>query len=354
MNIKEIVFFHINSLIGRVNVSELTKEILTKYPNSKWDHTHWNYYRSQIISEKGRYSHLFSDEIKNNLRIATYDRSYPKSPYKNKLPVKGSPKNKWPDWQIPTDEDQLTLARILLPHIKILDPKIVALIVEDNNKNLSIWQEQFQILGIRSDIYLWENSPVAFPGIRRHVGTREIAQFKGDLKYSSSKNAIYLDANSYPKEIWSFSLRNIKYGNTNPYDYSLAHILDHKDYKTRNSNELKGFEKSEDKNLFAGLYTSCANTIYIPTTFLKPTDHNSKIRQILIQLVDKYYGSICNVLPHNLSFNLDDIEDDWRLDNFSPPTVVGNVDNAHNFLVYRNNLINRRLENLLQERNKGF
>jgi hypothetical protein len=350
MNIKDIVFYHINSLDGKVNIQEMTNEILSTHPGSKWDHTHWSFYRSQITSEKGRYSHLFSDEIKENLKKISYDRVNRPSVAINKSAISKSyshqlEKDKWPLWEIPSDEEQISLAKILLPYIKILNPKIVALITEDNNKNLSIWQDQLYDLNIRPDIYLWQNSPVAFPGIRRHVGTSETSTFRTNPKLSMGENALYLDDNSYPKEIWSFALKNIRYGKKNPANYSLAHILDHKDYNTRNNDELIGFEKSEDKNLFAGLYTSCTNSIYIPTTFLKPTDHNSRIRQLLIQIVDKYYGSICNPLPHNLSFNLADIEDRWRLERFPEPTIVGKADNIHNFLVYRNNIINTRIKN---------
>ncbi len=356
MNIKEIVFYHINSLNGNVNVEDLTNEILNTHPNSKWDYTHWNYYRSQITSERGRYSHLFSDEVKNNLKTISYeqvDRPSAKSAKSSNVSTSKSPYNQWPEWNIPSDEEQISLARILIPYIKILNPKIIELIVEDNNKNLSIWQDQLQDLGIKADIYLWENSPVTFPGIRRHVGNKETTTFKTNPRLSIGENALYLDANSYPKEIWSFALRNKKYGNTNPANYSLAHILDHKDYKTRNIAELNGFQKTVDKNLFAGLYTSSANTIYIPTTLLKPTDHNSKIRQLLIQIVDKYYGSVCNVLPHSLSFNLENIEDAWRLERFPPPTVVGKTDNIHNFIVHRNNIINTRIKEL-QAQKKAF
>jgi|GEM_PF-1425934 len=350
MTTKDIVFHHINSLKGKVNIQELTDEILKNDPNSKWDDTHWSFYRTQITSEKGRYSHLFSNEIKTNLKVLPGERinrftsPLRKIVQKNERSVP-TIKNKWPQWDIPTDEEQILLASVLLPYIKILHPTIVAYIAEDNNKNLSVWTDQLQNLGIRPDIYLWQNSPVVFPGIRRHVGSEETTDFRKNQKFSRGENALCLDDNSYPKEIWSFALQNKRYGMKNPPNYSLAHMLDHKDFKSRNIDELIGFQKSDDKNLFAGLYTSCANTIYIPTTFVKPTDHNSNIRQLLIQIVDKYYKSVCFPLPHNLFFNLSNIEDRWRLENFPPPTIVGTLNNIHNFILYRNKIINERIKN---------
>jgi hypothetical protein len=251
----------------------------------------------------------------------------------------------WSQWQTPSDKEQIVLAKILLPYIKILSPEIVKVIVDSNNKNRNRWTCEFEKLGIRPDIYLWENSPVTFPGIRRHSGIKEVASFGSTAKTIRGDNALVLDDNSYPKELWSFALRNCKYDKTNPPNFSLAHIVDHKDYKTRSNEELKDFKQSEQKHLFAGLYTSCANTVWIPNLLLKPTDSKGKLRLLMIQIVAKYYSSVCNILPYNLSFNLDNIEDEWRIENFPEPTLVGNVANATNFMQYRNNLIDDTIKN---------
>ncbi len=350
MTTKELVFQQIKRLNGNVNVAELTKAVLQNNPNSKWDHTHWSYYKGNIISERGRYTHLFSDDVKKNLReVAPYKSDLiSKSPrtVRTKIVSPRTISTDWPTWRTPNDEEQILLARVLLPFVKILAPEIVALIVEDNNKNLGDWKTQFDALGIQADIYLWQDSPVAFPGIRRHVGSGETTIFRSGPKLSKAENALYLDDNTYPKQLWSFALRRKRFGMKNPAHYSLAHILDHKDYNTRNSDELVGFETSENKNLFAGLYTSCVNSVYVPTTFLKPTDHNSKIRKLLIQIVDKYYGSVCKPLPHSLSFNLAEIEEQWQLEKFPQPTVVGNVTDVRSFLSYRNSVINERIKQL--------
>ncbi len=73
MTTKELVFQQIKRLNGNVNVAELTKAVLQNNPNSKWDHTHWSYYKGNIISERGWYTHIFSDDVKKNLReVAPY------------------------------------------------------------------------------------------------------------------------------------------------------------------------------------------------------------------------------------------------------------------------------------------
>jgi hypothetical protein len=349
MSAKEIVFRHITETKGKVNLQDLTKEILKYDPSSKWDNSHWSFYRTQITSKVGRYTDLFNDEIKRNLRQfkGKVDRgSFPTSRHtihKEKSNVRS---DKWLQWEVPNENEELMLARVLLPYIKILHPHIIASVVEDNNKNLTVWSEQLQNLGVNPTIYLWHNSPVAFPGIRRHVGTGETSSFRSNPKLSIGENALYLDDNSYPKEVWSFALRNLQFGKKNPPEYSLAHILDHKDHNSRNTTELTGFQLSEDKHLYAGLYTSCVNSFYVPTNFLKPTDHNSKIRQLLIQIVDKYYGAVCNPLPFGNSFNLNSIEGQWRLENFPEPVIVGNLSYINNFLAYRNRVINKRIGEL--------
>ncbi len=297
MTTKELVFKHIEKVNGKVNVAELSKAVMQNDPGSRWDHSHWGYYKTNITSERGRYTNLFSDEVKKNLReVAPYKSDIINKPQRTvrmKSFSPGTTNTDWPMWLTPNDEEQVSLANVLLPYVKILAPEIVALIVEDNNKNLSDWKAQLDGLGIQSDIYLWHDSPVAFPGIRRYVGSGETSVFRSGPKLSKAENALYLDDNTYPKQLWSFALRGKRFGMRNPAHYSLAHILDHKDHNTRNSAELIGFETSETKNLFAGLYTSCVNSVYVPTAFLKPTDHNLKIRKLLIQIVEKYYGEAC-------------------------------------------------------------
>lgn len=250
-------------------------------------------------------------------------------------------KNHWPDWSKPNDADEIELARILCPFIKIISPDIVKLLVEDNNKQLEKWRNSFTELNINPDIYLWENSPVAFPGIRRHVGNKEIKKFKGgSLKV---KDSLALDDNSYPKEIWSYIFRNRKADKKGPTDYSLAHIIDHKDYKSRKEDEIDNLILKAKKNSFAALYTSVVNTIFVPNNFLKPTDHKGNLRMLLIQIIHEYYSPICTPLPYGCSYNLSKVEASWKLSNFPKPDIVGDVDSMDEFLKYRNGVVEDKI-----------
>lgn len=253
------------------------------------------------------------------------------------------PKTDWPKWQQPTNDEMLVLAKTLIPYVKIIHPKIVALVVKENNKKRDEWAERFEARGICLNTYLWPSSPVVFPGIRRHSGTAEINAFKSRSTDIIAKT-LSLDDNSYPKEIWSFALRGRKIEKNNPYGYALAHVLDHKDYGSRIKRELKGDFSKVDKKGFAGLYTSCVNTIWTPTSLLKPTDHNTKLRSLINQIINNQYKDVCEILPYGLEFISDTTDTEWDLANFSKmPQPVGEVEFMPEFLNYRNGIIEKLL-----------
>jgi hypothetical protein len=258
-------------------------------------------------------------------------------------------KENWPEWSVPSNKSMLQLAKVIMPHIKILSPDIVKLVVEDNNNQFKKWKKKFNNIGVRTDIYLWENSPITFPGIRRHVGKDEEMDVKKNRKSAKGVDSILLDDNSFPKELWSFVLRGRKADKYGPTNFSLAHVVDHKDYKSRHAEEINGFEKSKEKNLYSGLHTSCANTVWVPNNLLKPTDHKGNLRKLLIQLVHKYYDSVCTILPHGKTLNLENIANEWHIDRFPKPTIVGNIDNTKDFITYRNKIMKERIDTLLLE-----
>lgn len=339
MTTKALVFAYIKKVNGNVDLDALTKAVFENRPASKWQQSHWDYYRSGITSPNGRYAHVFSEEIKVNL-VAGSRRMKATSSSPVPTRTRRSGGKHWPVWSLPSEDDQLLLAKALLPFVKLLSPDIVAAVVADNNRNRDLWSEQFAEVGISLDSYLWDDAPVTFPGVRRHVGGKEVVDFRTRGKLATGENALCLDDNSYPKQVWSFALRNAPFPMNNPPGYSLAHILDHKDFATRNADELLGHLPSAEKNRYAGLYTSCVNAVYVPTNFIKPTDHNSRIRLLLMQIVDRYYSSVCKPLPENLSLNLENISKEWRLDNFPKPQVVGNLAYVQAFLDFRNMKIN--------------
>lgn len=242
----------------------------------------------------------------------------------------------WPEWEVPTDQDLLELARITVPYIRFLNPDIVQAIVEDNSHNHSSWHDQLRERGIDPDLYLWERSSCAFPGVRRHAGSSEIAQHRRRMDTTSThENALALDDNHYPKTVWSFVLRGKAFQNQGPIGYSLAHLADHKRYKNRSQGEFDGMDTgpSELPALF-GLYTSVANTCYMPVGLIRPTDFGFVLRNLLQRQAVRLYGSFCNLLPPNLSVRANQSHE-WSLDSFAWGEPVGSLEYVQAFVDFR-------------------
>jgi hypothetical protein len=63
--IKDLVVAHIARTNGHVDYEELTHEVLQHFPTSKWQKSHWQYWRYQLA--KGRSRHLLTEEQRHNL-----------------------------------------------------------------------------------------------------------------------------------------------------------------------------------------------------------------------------------------------------------------------------------------------
>ena len=192
------------------------------------------------------------------------------------------PKTQWPAWPHPKDEDLLELARTMAPFVRFLDPGIVEAVTEDNRRFGSEWSASLEALGIDPAIYLWEGSPCAFPGVRRYAGSTEIAVFRKRTETGEAPpQCLSLDDNDYPKHLWAFVFTSKPFRKRGPPGYQLAHLFDHKEYGSRLHDELdtpRGFEESV---LPYGLFTSAANSVYAPGTFVKPTDFSPKLRSLI-------------------------------------------------------------------------
>jgi len=244
--------------------------------------------------------------------------------------------SKWPIWDSPSDDELYELVNLSAKYIKFLNVDIVKALVDDNNKHKNEWIEILQMNEINPEIYLWENSPCAFPGVRRYSGSKEIASFRKHIKLTNSDfhNAIKLDDNDFPKHIWSFTFRGKLFQKKGPANYSLAHLADHKEYKNRLFSEFTTQFKDKKHELF-GLFTCPTNTVYIPTSLIRPTDFSPTIRKLLISKANALYGNVCNLLPSWVRIDSNQI-DKWHHTNFQWSEPVGQIENMKLFLDYRN------------------
>ena len=246
----------------------------------------------------------------------------------------------WPEWPLPSENEILLLAKSLMPFVKFLHPDIVEIITEDNEGRREVWSEQLKNCGVAPEMYLWDSSPCAFPGIRRYAGSKEIAQFRGKAKEQGGQpqDALSLDDNDFPKQIWSFIFRGKQFQKFGPDGYSLAHLIDHKDYKNRCEDE---FSCPVDENIpvrLFGLYTSVANTVYIPSNFLKPTDFDGTIRMLLQRKAFDLYGGICNPVPPMMTPQKSSSVE-WEISQFDWADPVGAPSTVKAFLEFRAEVI---------------
>jgi hypothetical protein len=254
----------------------------------------------------------------------------------------------WPEWDLPDQEDLVQLAKLTTPYIRFLHPDIVRFIVADNQLHRERWGARLTEHGVDPSLYLWEDSPCAFPGVRRYAGSAEIAHHRKKAAGTARPaNAIALDDNSYPKQIWSFVFLGKRFPNHGPVDYSLAHLVDHKNYKNRVHGEfdILGNNTQNQIPTYFGLYTSPTNAVYMPIGLMRPTDFSFPLRNLIQRKAYAIYGNLCKILPPHLSIRVGE-SDVWSLDSFDWREPVGTSEHLPAFLEYRN----KHMEGLLSSR----
>ena len=226
----------------------------------------------------------------------------------------------------------------MTPFIRFLRPDIVAAIAEDNHQRSREWRDQLEAFDIDPDMYLWEGSPCAFPGIRRYAGSLEIAWYRKRTAPGEflPPHCLRLDDNDYPKHLWAFTFTGRPFRKKGPQDYRLAHLADHKEHNNRWREqfdiELGG--TIEPPALF-GLYTSPANAVYLPRNFLTPTDFSDSLRQLILRKAYSLYGDVCRLAPPPLVAKEAQDGSGWNPDMFEWGEPVGNTDNLSRFLDWR-------------------
>ena len=241
----------------------------------------------------------------------------------------------WPVWACPSDEDLRELARAMTPFVRFLDPGIVYAVTEDNRRMRADWSSRLEALAIDPAIYLWEGSPCAFPGVRRYAGSTEIALFRQRAMADEvPPQCLALDDNDYPKHLWAFAFTGKPFRKRGPDGYQLAHLFDHKEHGNRWREELDVLPDAKELMLPYGLFTSAANSAYVPGAFLRPTDFSPKLRSLIQRRALQIYGNICRIVPPPLSVKPCE-DQNWSLDNFQWSTPVGDMDNVPDFLEFR-------------------
>ena len=238
----------------------------------------------------------------------------------------------------------------MTPFVRFLDPGIVYAVAEDNRRMRAVWSSRLEALGIDPAIYLWEGSPCVFPGVRRYAGSTEVAVFRQRATADEvPPQCLALDDNDYPKHLWTFAFAGKPFRKHGPDGYQLAHLFDHKEHGNRWREELDILPDAMEPVMPYGLFTSAANSAYVPGAFLRPTDFSPKLRSLIQRRALQLYGNICRIVPPPLSVK--PCEDgNWSLNNFQWSTPVGGMDNVPDFLEFRR----ERLEELFDKRHAAL
>ncbi len=242
----------------------------------------------------------------------------------------------WPQWPEPSGEALLELARVLAPLVRFLKPAIVGAIAEDNRQRRDEWSPVLHALGIDPAAYLWEGSACAFPGVRRHAGGSEIAEFRGQAGSDEPPSqCLALDDNDYPKHLWSFVFTGKPFRKPGPDGYRLAHLFDQEAHGSRWREELNLPEDAaEEPAALHGLFTSAANTVYLPASFPGPTEFSSALRSLMQGRALALYGGVCRMVPPPLTVKPCN-DPKWSVEGLRWSAPEGDISNVPAFLEFR-------------------
>lgn len=286
-------------------------------------------------------------EFRESVRLGWVPGTQETTVGRRPLPQQGTsrPNAQWPQWPQPTDEALLKLVQVLAPLVRFLDPAIIGAITEDNRRHRDEWSARLDELGVHPAIYLWDDSPCAFPGVRRYAGSTEIAGFRKRLSLDvPPAQCLALDDNDYPKHLWAFVCTGRPFRKKGPDGYQLAHLLDHKTHGNRWQEELDGSTDAVERTPLFGLFTSAANTAYLPAALLRPTDFSYRLRTLLQRRALALYGNVCRMVPPYLAIKACD-NPLWRVERFDWSEPAGDMAHLPDFLAFRRKCMNELIKN---------
>jgi len=335
--IKNIVFDYILEKQGNVNFDDLTKIILATFPNSEWKKTQWAWYKTQIVSDNGRYSNLFSESIRTKLsngkRIG--NSSVIKKKEKGNANVFRFP-NKAQDVE---KEIALALGKVC-HHIH---PKIVQMVIEENKKDKLKFET---IMGPNnSDIFLFEGSDCIFPGVRRNINSEKNGTWKNNI--NQNDNTI-LNDNTFPRHIWAFLTMNKPYEGgmwkaSGLADFELAHIFGHKVGEKQLEKEV--FNSYDNSKLPYSYFTSASNIVLIPNGLMKPTDKFKSIKIAFYKRHIDLYGD--NIFYAESQFNENFVPTWFNEIKWTEPILPDDWEmKINNLLKYRKKVLSGKYKNI--------
>ncbi|GAA4355992.1 hypothetical protein GCM10023185_19360 [Hymenobacter saemangeumensis] len=158
------------------------------------------------------------------------------------------------------------------------------------------WCAVLKKADVDREFYLWHGTACAYPGIRRKVG-------KNDESGATGKQNLSLDksGNQMGHRPWELlhhtgaDFRRMRQG------YELVHLFPHKADEWKKLLPLLPDEIQEaipaewhtrlKVHGLPGLFSNPANTCFLPSALVRPTDGQSLLRQVLWKQAMRLYGS---------------------------------------------------------------
>lgn len=287
-SITSIVFRHVHETRGIVDYDALTADVMKFKPESKWDVSHWNYFKSNLI--RGRYEDEINDEERDNLR--SLSRKTIRSGRTRAGVSTASQRSNlitglYPNKSQTVERDTAMILAKVAHH---MHPRIIKKIAEANAGYREIFAS-YAPPQINVDDFLYDCSACVFPGVRRHLGRKG---HTARNQYVSGNDAI-IDDNVYPRHIWSFLSNGTGYNShvwktTNLNTFELCHIFAHKPDERRV--EQKAFLFIDPQCKPYGLFTCAANVVLVPAGLVKPTDGLESVQIAFFKRHIDLYGTI--------------------------------------------------------------
>lgn len=250
-------------------------------------------------------------------------------------------------WPTVRPDDELTLVKLVVPYVRWIDQRVVSGISENNGRESKRIENILRAAGIKNpELYLWDGSACAYPGIRRKKGKHETAGSVGPQSLILDKSG-----NKWGRKAWELTAATASGFTRLRKGYELVHLFPHKAYEWKNllsllPDEVRNVISADTIELLLdhglpGLFSNPANTCYLPAALVRPTDGNSLLRRVLWRQALELYGAK-SLLPPALAGPIKG----WLASEEDPEGLIWNKDSHHGHGV--------GLEILLEDRNKHF
>lgn len=221
-----------------------------------------------------------------------------------------SPKVDQTPWPPVSNAHAELLTRLVVPYARWIRKGLIEQLVIANMTDLSRWQKLLREKNIEPDLYLWTGSACAYPGIRRKNGKTETVGGTG-----TQSLALDIDGNALGKRAWGILAHSANSFKKVRKDYELVHLFPHKadewgkllDLLPSNVRDQVPplYQKQLRDHGLPGLFSNPANTCFLPSALVRPTDGDSLLRRALwVHALDLY--GVATLLPPELAAPLED------------------------------------------------